>query len=82
MWRNMTADPALDWNAAMGRLLDLLDSLARIQTLGADLCTVHDCMTPVQLVGIIQLLDALLCEVVSAVNNPPAMQIMPLSVLI
>lgn len=56
----------------MGGLLDLLDSLSRIKTLGTDLCTVHDGMTPVQLVCVIQLLDALLCEVITAVHNPPA----------
>ena len=58
----------------MSRLLDLLDGLAGIEALGADLGTVHDGVTSIQLVRIIQLLDALLCEVITAVHNPPANQ--------
>ena len=58
----------------MGRLLDFLNGLARVEALWADLGTVHDGVTSIQLVGIIQLLDALLCEVITAVHNPPASQ--------
>lgn len=39
----------------MNTLLDLSNCLARIQTLGADLCAVHNLVTSVQLVGIIYL---------------------------
>ena len=55
-------------------LLDLGDGLARVQALRADFCAVHDGMTPVQLVGIIQLCEPFLGEVVSAVDHPSARQ--------
>lgn len=53
-------------------LLDLSNCLARVQTLGADLSTVHDLMTSVQLVGIVNLGHALLGEVVPGINDPSA----------
>lgn len=55
----------------MDALLDLGDCFTWIQPLGAHLGTVHDLMTPVQLVRIIYLLQALLGEVIPGINDPP-----------
>ncbi len=57
--------------ALVNALLDFGNRLARIQALWADLGTVHDLMTPVQLVGIINLSHAFLCEVVPGIYDPP-----------
>lgn len=56
----------------MNALLDLSNGLAGIQALGAHPCAVHDCLTPVQLILVIQLLDTFLREVISAVDDPPS----------
>lgn len=53
-------------------LLDLGNCLARVETLRAHLGTVHDLVTPVQLVGIIHLGHALLGEVIPSINDPSA----------
>ena len=53
-------------------LLDLGNGLSGIQALGADFGAVHDGVTPVQLVGIIQLGQPLLGEVIPAVDHPSA----------
>ena len=56
----------------MDALLDLGNGLARVEALRAHTGAVHDGLAPIQLVGIINLLQALLCELVPAVNDPPA----------
>lgn len=56
-------------------LLDLRDGLSGVKALGADLGAVHDGVTPIQLVGVIQLSQPLLCKVISAVNDPSAFPI-------
>lgn len=58
----------------MYTLLDLGNGLAGVQALGADLGTVHDGLALVQLEGIIQIVQPLLSEVVTAVNDPPVEQ--------
>ena len=53
-------------------LLDLCDGFAWVEPLGADLGAVHDRVAAVELVRIVQLVHALLGEVVPAVYEPPA----------
>ncbi len=55
-----------------GTYADSLMNPAKVQRgyLGA----VHDCVASVELVGIVQLSQALLCEVIPAVHDPPAQQ--------
>ena len=53
-------------------LLDFGNCLSWIEALGADFCAIHDGVTPIQLIGVIQLSKPLLGEVVSAVNHPSA----------
>ena len=52
-------------------LLDLRDGLARVESLWADLCAVHDGLAPVELEGLVQLLQSLIRGLVSAIDDPP-----------
>lgn len=56
----------------MDALLDLGNCLARIETLRTNPSTVHDLMTPVQLVGIIHLCQSLFGEIITGIDNPSA----------
>ena len=58
----------------MYALLNLGNSLSRIETLGTYFGTIHDLVTPIQLVGIIDLGHPFLREVIARVNDPPAAQ--------
>ena len=58
----------------MYALLNLGNSLSRVETLGTHFGTVHDLMTPIQLVSVIHLGHSFLCEVIARVNDPPAAQ--------
>lgn len=51
-------------------LLNLGNGLAWIQSLRADLGAVHDCLAPVQLEGIVELLDPLVRCLIPAVDDP------------
>mmetsp|Transcript_36413 Transcript_36413/g.114130 ORF Transcript_36413/g.114130 Transcript_36413/m.114130 type:complete len:295 (-) Transcript_36413:144-1028(-) len=52
-------------------LLDVRNGLARVEVLRARLAAVHDGVTPVELEGVVQLLEALLGDGVAAVLDPP-----------
>ena len=69
--QNLCRGRTLDSVHAVHALLDLGNTLAWVQTLGADLGAVHDSLALVQLEGIIQIVQPFLCEVVTAVNDPP-----------
>ena len=55
----------------MVRFLDLSDGLTWVESLWTDLGTVHDCLAPVKLKGVVKLLDSLSGGLVSAVDDPP-----------
>ena len=67
----MLSTNRLNGLALVNALLDFGNCLARIQALWADLGTVHDLMTPVQLVRVINLSHTLLCEVIPGIYDPP-----------
>ena len=56
----------------MYALLDFSNSLSWIEPLGTNFGTVHDLVTPIKLVGIINLRHSLLREVIPRINDPPA----------
>mmetsp|Transcript_21459 Transcript_21459/g.31583 ORF Transcript_21459/g.31583 Transcript_21459/m.31583 type:complete len:99 (+) Transcript_21459:189-485(+) len=51
-------------------LLDMRNGLTRIQMLGTNLGTIHDGVTPIQLEGIIELLQSLLRMGISRIFDP------------
>jgi len=51
-------------------LLDLGNGLSRVEALGTNLGAVHDGLAPVEFEGVVELLNSLVGDGVSAVDDP------------
>ena len=63
--RHQQSNDAFDHHA-----FDMRNRLGWVQTLGAGLRTVHDCMAAIKLEGVFQLIQPLACRFIAAVNDP------------